>query len=53
MFGAELEVLARAEVALDDVEDVQFGAEVGGVVGRANEWAAGDVFEAFLESDFF
>ncbi len=35
------------------LDDVEFRAEVGGVVGRADERAGGDVAEAFVEGDLF
>lgn len=33
VFGTEFDVLAGAEVGFDGLEDVEFGAEIGGVVG--------------------
>jgi len=51
MLGAEFEAGGGAEVGLDGLEDVEFGAEVGRVVGGADERAGRDVAEAFFEGD--
>lgn len=42
-----------AEVSFDGVQNIEFGAEIGSVVGRTDEWPGSAVAEAFVEGDLF
>lgn len=53
MLGAEFEAIGSTEVGFDGLEDIEFRAEIGGVVRRADERAGGNVSETFFQSDAF
>ena len=53
MLGLEIEASQWACMFFGIFEDIELRAEIGGVVGTADEWAAGYVAEAFFEGDLF
>ncbi len=53
MLWSEFQSGDGAEVSFDGVQNIEFGAEIGGMVGRTDEWTGGAVAEAFVEGDLF
>ncbi len=51
VFRAEFQSGDGTEIGFDGVQNIELRAEIGGVVGRANERTGSAVAEAFIECD--